>query len=1227
MRAIALFAALAACSREDAPEDSEKAATDTAPDGPIDADADGSPADEDCDDGDPSVNPGASEVCNGVDDDCDGVVDDAGDTWYADADGDGFGVEGDALVRCEAPEGYVATAGDCDDGSAEVSPAAVETCNLVDDDCDAAVDEPEARDAAVWYPDADADGFGDPAAGEAACEAPLDFVADAGDCDDADPAVNPEGLEACNGHDDDCDGETDEAGAAGELTWYADGDGDGYGDAAATVLACDVPVGFVADATDCDDVSAAVSPAASEACNDVDDDCDGATDEAGATGEATWYADTDADGFGDAASPALACDLPAGFVADDTDCDDTSAAVSPAAPETCDGIDDDCDGDIDEADAVDAGDWYTDADGDGWGTGFGTDACEAPAGTVAANGDCDDTSAAVSPSAAEVCEDGVDDDCDGTADDGCPTITTHCADISTDTTWSAGVHEVTCDIYVGGSTRPTLTIEDDVEVRFARGAGLWIGTSSYGRLVVEGTSAGVLFTSTEAAPAAGDTDGLVFGQYDRGSVLTGATVEYAGYNGYGAIWLYYNGSTGFDVTLVGSVVRESSVAGIYGTSSAAVDVSSTSIEDNAGHGVYLGSSAQLTGAFSDNVVGGNGGNAVVVPPEAAGRLDGTSTFVGNAVDTALVLAGTVDSDTSWSVLDVPYQVDGDVYVQGSGNPTLTVEDGAVVSFDPSVGLLVGTSSWGKLVVDGHTEGVTFTSSATSPAPGDWDGITIGTYQRGSTLDGATIEYGGGNGYGALWVYNAGSSGYTVTLTDSTVRESDRAGVYGSGTVLLGASGSRFEDNATYGLVLASTAASFSSDASFTDNVVTGNGTYGLGLYPDALRGLDGSSSFAGNGSGGVRVEGGTASTSGTWPALDVAYVVAGDVYVQASTGPIVTIEDGAELQFLASTGLLVATSSYGALVVDGHTVGVAFGSGQTTPARGDWDGLTFGTYDRGSTLDGATVTHGGNNGYGNVWAYYNGSAGYSLAITDSVVSESKYAGVYLTPSASVSVSGTELSGNATYGLHDADTGGAIDGAFADNVVTDNDTYALYLQPNDVGQMDATSTFVGNATDRVYVAAGSMTVSGTMQDLDADWLLGGDVYVQSASSPLLTVDPGTTIRFSSSAGLWVGTSSYGSMAAIGTATEPITFTSDTSASAGAWDGLAFGTYDAGSELVGLDVSYGGGNGYGNVWFYYTSAPSIADSGVSWSSRYGIYRSACSPSVSGITYTGNTSGTIY
>lgn len=377
--------------------------------------------DADCDDTHAAIFPGAPELCNEIDDDCDTLVDEGvGDYWYPDSDLDGFGDPGAGLQACEAPLGYLADATDCDDADTNVNPEALEVCNGIDDDCDAAIDEDDAGDALTWYADVDGDGFGDDTLPTYACAAPTGFVSDATDCDDGDSSVYPGAPELCNGVDDDCDGGVDEDDAADATIWYEDADHDGYG-GATTATACDAPAGYVNNSDDCDDSVGETYPGAPEQCNDVDDDCNGSIDDGVST--STWYADTDGDTYGDAGSTIDDCAVPSGYVGDATDCDDTQVSVNPGAVEACNGIDDDCDGSVDEGAASGSTAWYTDSDGDGYGdASTSTLACDPPAGTVADDTDCDDGDDTVNPGAAETC-DGRDEDCDGVADNGVPTST------------------------------------------------------------------------------------------------------------------------------------------------------------------------------------------------------------------------------------------------------------------------------------------------------------------------------------------------------------------------------------------------------------------------------------------------------------------------------------------------------------------------------------------------------------------------------------------------------------------------------------------------------------------------------------------------------------------------------------------------------------------------------------------------------------------------------------
>ena len=176
----------------------------------------------------------------------------------------------------------------------------------------------------------------------------------------------------------------------------------------------------VCAADDCDDDDATAYPGATERCDGVDNDCDGTTDEPDASDASVWYADADADSYGDASVTTWSCTQPSGMVADSSDCDDTNPAVSPGATEVCDDadVDEDCDGLANDADdSVDPAGfstWYADGDGDGHGDpDRALQACVAPLDATTDATDCDDASASVYPGAQEQADDGIDQDCDG----------------------------------------------------------------------------------------------------------------------------------------------------------------------------------------------------------------------------------------------------------------------------------------------------------------------------------------------------------------------------------------------------------------------------------------------------------------------------------------------------------------------------------------------------------------------------------------------------------------------------------------------------------------------------------------------------------------------------------------------------------------------------------------------------------------------------------------------
>ena len=368
----------------------------------------------DCNDNDNSIYPGATELCDGKDNDCDGAIDDGITfvTYYRDQDGDGYGDASQSQSSCSALAGYVTQAGDCNDNNLAIKPGATEVCNGVDDDCDGTIDEGVLN---TYYPDTDGDGFGANTVAIQACTAPSGFVSSNTDCNDADNTIYPAATELCDGKDNDCDGTIDDG--ITFLTYYKDTDGDGYGDASQSISSCSAVAGYVTSAGDCNDYNAAIKPGAVEICDGLDNNCNGQIDE---SVKNTYYQDTDADGYGNASVSVQACTAPAGYVSNNTDCNDNNAAVKPGAVEICNGIDDDCDGQIDEGVK---NTYYQDTDADGYGnSSVSVQACTAPAGYVSNNTDCNDNNAAIKPGATEICGNDIDDDCDGLTDEGCTPV-------------------------------------------------------------------------------------------------------------------------------------------------------------------------------------------------------------------------------------------------------------------------------------------------------------------------------------------------------------------------------------------------------------------------------------------------------------------------------------------------------------------------------------------------------------------------------------------------------------------------------------------------------------------------------------------------------------------------------------------------------------------------------------------------------------------------------------
>lgn len=183
------------------------------------------------------------------------------------------------------------------------------------------------------------------------------------------------------------------------VEWIFDNDSDGYY-SGSPVISCTSPGnGYIIktnqQAGDCNDGNADIKPGALELCDGIDNNCNGLIDEGVKT---TFFKDADLDGFGNPAVTTQACSIPAGYVTNNTDCNDANAALNPTTV------------------------WIRDVDADGYYTGTQVVSCTTPGSSYQIRstqlaGDCSDNNASVNPAAVEVCGNGIDDNCNGTVDE------------------------------------------------------------------------------------------------------------------------------------------------------------------------------------------------------------------------------------------------------------------------------------------------------------------------------------------------------------------------------------------------------------------------------------------------------------------------------------------------------------------------------------------------------------------------------------------------------------------------------------------------------------------------------------------------------------------------------------------------------------------------------------------------------------------------------------------
>jgi len=317
-------------------------------------------------------------------------------------------------------------------------------------------------------------------------------------------------------------------------------------------------------------------------------------------------------------------------------------------------------------------------------------------------------------------------------------------EITVPTTWTADqVWVIDGNIYVSSD----LVIQPGTIIKFNPGASLSVGYGVYGSLMAVGTlDKPIIFTSNANIPSAGDYYGINFyGSSANSSSLAFCNIEYAGYsNGNPGAALYLDNAT---ISLVSCTIQKSAGAGILS---------------------YFGDFK----LFSLNTIKDCADYPVDIPASCAHKLDALSLISGKGI--YINDGGLFGQAVTWSKLTVPYILYNlDIYDDG----TLTIAPGTKLHFLSGGYVSVGYGSFGKLVANGTLlEPIEFSSSASSPSPGDWRGLEFfESTSGGSSIDFCIISYGGASDSYQANIYSE-YNGSKLSITNSTVSYSSNCGI-------------------------------------------------------------------------------------------------------------------------------------------------------------------------------------------------------------------------------------------------------------------------------------------------------------------------------------------------------------------------------------------------------------------------------------------------------------------
>jgi hypothetical protein len=661
----------------------------------------------------------------------------------------------------------------------------------------------------------------------------------------------------------------------------------------------------------------------------------------------------------------------------------------------------------------------------------------------------------------------------------------------------------------------TLTIEAGVEVRFASGDWLRVGGSSGGKLVANGTTEKpVVLTADEAEPTPGSWIGVVLSDgILSGTILDNVEIHFAG-DTYAS---YTRGCLSIDTD-----------------KSDRITVQNSSFNHCLQSGVSSARSNFSFAAFSGNTFSGQDEAGLWIKASSVGSLGGAQTYDG--IIHNLVDGDTVAESATWPTQDVPWRVNGDIVVEGTAAPVLTLSAGNVLQFEDGNWLRVGSGESGSLVAAGEADNnVVFESRNTEPVAGDWIGLVFSNLTlAGTSLDHVTIRHGGDD-------YASYTRGCLSIDTANTGR--------------ISVTNSTFEGCAQSGV--AAVSAGFEFETFATNTFVDSDS--GMWLHPSALGSVDNDHGHMNTPE--HRIANGTVEKTATWKAQGLPWHALGSITVESADGPVLTVEGGTIIEFDADEWLRVGSGSAGGLVMAGTSSDPIFlQSAETQPTPGSWIGVVLSSNTlAGTSFDHVTISHAGDT-----------YASYTLGCLN----------LDATPAGRVSVTNSEFSNCMQSGVSGRNAASDF-AAFDNNTFTSCDA-GMWLNARALGTVGGNNTYA--STLHNIIDGDTIEANATWAAQSVPWRVDDSIVVDGTANPVLTISAGSRLQFSTDTWLRVGNSDGGGLVLAGNSTSMVILESDKggAAAAGDWIGVVLDT----NTLAGTSLDYASITHAGDTYASYT-----------------------------------------